>query len=114
MIDSEKIKNLEERIKFIKTKRKFDQLFVDLKDLETKSTSPDFWNDNEEAQKIMRKIGETKSEIEELETLDKSFKDIKALSEDINESDLEMTKFLEEETFKLEKDIEQSELDTYL
>ncbi|MEO6728445.1 MAG: peptide chain release factor 2 [Candidatus Dojkabacteria bacterium] len=114
MSDSDKIQNLEDRINFIKTKRKFDQLFIDLKSLEEKTSVADFWSNNEEAQKTMRKIGDTKSEIEELENLDKNFKDIKNLSIDVEESDLDMNKFLEEEIEKLEKNIEKSELATYL
>ncbi|MFS8130347.1 MAG: peptide chain release factor 2 [Candidatus Dojkabacteria bacterium] len=114
MTDTDKIKNLESRINFIKTKRHFETLFSDLKNLEDKTSASDFWSNNEEAQKTMRKIGDTKSEIEELENLDKNFKDIKNLSADVDESDLEMNKFLEEEIFNLEKKIEQSELDTYL
>lgn len=114
MLDSNKVQNLEERIKFIRSKRRFDSLHEDLKKLEDQSSSSDFWNNNEEAQKVMRKIGDLKAEIEELETLDKTFKDIKVLSEDVKESDTEMMKFVEEEVSKLEQKIEQSELDTYL
>ncbi len=114
MIDTQKINNLEERINFIKTKRRFDHLFIDLKELEERISAPDFWANNEEAQKVMRKVGDTKSEIEELENLDKNFKDIKTLSEDVDESDVDMNKFLGEEILKLEQSIEKSELDTYL
>ncbi|MEP7103659.1 MAG: peptide chain release factor 2 [Candidatus Dojkabacteria bacterium] len=114
MTDTNKIQELSERIEFIKKKRKFDQLFIGLKELEQKTSVADFWSDNEEAQKIMRKIGDTKSEIEELELLDKTLLDIKSLFSEIDSNDVDMLKFSEEEIIKLEKLIEASELTTYL
>ena len=51
-----------------------------LVDLEKKSQTADFWQDNIKAQKLMRKLSETQQEIESIESLKEQLSQIKSLA----------------------------------
>jgi len=111
----ERTLNLEKRIEFIKSRRDVDSLRSTRDELEKEVSNPIFWNDNEKAQKTMRLLGDTKSEIEEVENLDKKINDIKSfLDEGILEDDEDMNKFVDNELNTLESEVDKAELSTFL
>ena len=52
-----------------------DNLKTEVEKLEAQSAAPDFWNDAENSQKIMQKIGSMKAKIASYETLKNDFDD---------------------------------------
>jgi len=115
MIFEQELKKLNERINGVKDKKNMSSLVVERDNLEKLSSEPIFWNNNEEAQKTMRKLGDIKSEIDEIDELNKSFNEINELiAEDIKEEDIDLIKLIQEEVDKLEKLLRSIELSTYL
>jgi peptide chain release factor 2 len=111
-MDSEKIVEIKNRIDLIVRKKDKEKLMSEQTDLEAKVQDPSFWNDNESAQKVMKKLSDTKAEIEELNSLLSSIESIEMLSK---ESDDEGSiTILVDELNKLEKRVDEVELDTFL
>ena len=62
-----------------------ESLRKDIENLEARTNEPDFWDDNREASKILKKIGTSKSNIEKLlslESLVSDYKDLLGMDED--------------------------------
>lgn len=113
MIDPEKISKIATRIEQIKSKKDLTQLETERNELEQKSNEPTFWNNNEEAQKLMRKLGEIKAEIDEVHDLDKRINDLVSLSKEAGD-DASIEEMINSEVDLLEKNVEESELKTFL
>lgn len=107
----ETIDDLRSRVEFIKNRKDLNKLQEELKDLESVSMKPDFWSDNETAQRTMKKIGDIKKEIDDFNALEKSVNDVLDLAKEMD-ADTEL--FIEEELKGLEKRISSVELTTYL
>lgn len=107
----ETIEDLRSRVEFIKNRKDLTKLQDELKELEETSVKPDFWSDNESAQRIMKKIGDIKKEIDDFNALEKSVNDVIDLAVEMD-ADTEL--FIEEELKLLEKRISSVELTTYL
>lgn len=109
-IDS-KIEEVKERFSNLLEYIDFDGLKSEFGDLQMKSMNEGFWNDQEDAQKIMKRIGGLENEIKSLESVEKRISDIKELSE-LEDETLEQEIITEVE--KLEKEIDKLELKKYL
>lgn len=82
-----------------------EQLRKDIEVLESKTNEPDFWDDNREASKILKRIGTYKSNIEKmihLESLVNDYKDLLDMDED-EEVESMMESIIEEIKVLLEK-----------
>ncbi len=117
----DKIENLKDRIESLKTKKDLPSLLLKREEIEKQVNEPNFWNNQEAAQTIMQELGGLKDEIEEVEKLDKTFKDIESLAdEDIKKLIMddvpgnEVAQMIVDGLETLEKDIEAAELTTYL
>ncbi len=108
-----------ERLEQIKTKKEVGKLQARQAELQAVSSQNDFWSNSEEAEKIMRELGDITNELNEILFVEKEFEDMDLLielteEEGIAESDSEFLKEAEEKVEKLTKDLDKLELDTYL
>jgi len=111
-MNEEKIEELKNRIDLIVRKKDKPKLESDREELEKKIQEIGFWNDNESAQKIMKKLSDTKLELSELESLTASINDLTLLSKDANDTDA--LEIIADELAGLEKRVNEVELDTFL
>ena len=87
----------------------------ELKELESKTTENDFWNDTDNSSKVLEQINRLKSEVEGFKKLNNELNNLLEMSELLQvEEDEELAKDLLKSTDTLEKDIEKLEITTLL
>ncbi|MEI6886874.1 MAG: peptide chain release factor 2 [bacterium] len=106
-----KIKDTKQKISDIKSKFDIETLTKEKTELEVKSSSSEFWKDTENAQKIMKRIGQIDSKLNMIFGLEKEISDIEELGK-LYETDENTT-----QTEELEKEVDSlidkvSELET--
>ncbi|MBU0975778.1 MAG: peptide chain release factor 2 [Patescibacteria group bacterium] len=110
-------KNLKTRFEGILKKKDTASLENSLSALETQSKAEDFWDETERAQEVMKEIGNLRSELSEVNSLKKRLEDFETLlslldeEESISDSNLSDA---QNEEKKLEEDLKQLEIETYL
>lgn len=88
---------------------------AELKELENKTSDPDFWSDLENSQKVLQQIKRIKDKVERYQKLYSQWEDLKVLTElSIEEGNIEMADELEKELIDLEKKIEEFKLEILL
>lgn len=113
---------LESMLGEAKDSLKPEELAAQLKDLDEKTAAPDFWNDQEEAQKVMKQKKSIESKINELDGLTNRLEDLAVMLEMAEEAekggDHEEAEMMAEEAKaskeKLESDLEDLKLRTLL
>lgn len=75
----QKLEELEERYQIIKKNFDKDKIKKEARILETDSLKPGFWDDHENAQKVMKRISQLTSEIETYDLIEKELTDLKIL-----------------------------------
>jgi peptide chain release factor 2 len=112
---TEKIVELSSRLQNIKSRLDINNLRKEIEQLEAEVNSPGFWNDNETAQNKMRELGDMKGEVSNIESLEKAISSAQEMISDIQSSeDEEMRQFLELEVESIEKELDSSEIKTFL
>ncbi|KKS41098.1 MAG: Peptide chain release factor 2, partial [candidate division CPR1 bacterium GW2011_GWA2_42_17] len=91
----QRLEEIKSRLDKIKTKLNPEKLAAEAVELEKKSILPDFWGNDQAAQKIMRRLSDLKQQIEEIDVLDKQIGDAQAAF------DLEMLPELEDKLSQL-------------
>ena len=87
----------------------------ELKELESKTTENDFWNDTDNSSKVLKQINSLKSKVEGFKKLNNELNNLLEMSELLQvEEDEELAKELLKSTDILEKDIEKLEITTLL
>ena len=87
----------------------------ELKELESKTTENDFWNDTDNSSKVLKQINSLKSKVEGFKKLNNELNNLLEMSELLQvEEDEELAKELLKSTYTLEKDIEKLEITTLL
>ena len=87
----------------------------ELKELESKTTENDFWNDTDNTSKVLKQINSLKSKVEGFKKLNNELNNLLEMSELLQvEKDEELAKELLKSTYTLEKDIEKLEITTLL
>ncbi len=87
----------------------------ELKELESKTTENDFWNDTDNSSKVLKQINSLKSKVEGFKKLNNELNNLLEMSELLQvEKDEELAKELLKSTYILEKDIEKLEITTLL
>ena len=87
----------------------------ELKELESKTTENDFWNDTDNSSKVLKQINNLKSKVEGFKKLNNELNNLLEMSELLqSEEDEELAKELLKSTYTLEKDIEKLEITTLL
>lgn len=87
----------------------------ELKELESKTTENDFWNDTDNSSKVLKQINSLKSKVEGFKKLNNELNNLLEMSDLLQvEEDEELAKELLESTDTLEKNIEKLEITTLL
>ena len=87
----------------------------ELKELESKTTENDFWNDTDNSSKVLKQINSLKSKVEGFKKLNNELNNLLEMSDLLQvEEDEELAKELLKSTDTLEKDIEKLEITTLL
>src|SRR3990167_10831857 len=81
------ISELKDRFETVKKGFNREKKQRELRELEAKSMKPDFWQDSQNAQKIMKKIDQLKGEIESFSYLEKNLTGLGALIGQAQEED---------------------------
>lgn len=111
----EKFQELKNRFQSILDKKNLPNLRSEKEELEKKISNPSFWSNNEEAQKVMQSIGDLKTEIESVETLQTRIKELESMvNENISEEDKELFDLVEFEFESVNKDLSSLETETFL
>lgn len=103
------VEELRERLSQVKLKLDPDTLDRQIRQLEAKSTHPDFWRDQISAQAAMKYLAELQKEKQQIEALEKGIYDIAGLA-DLMGDDPQ----LERDLKKLEKNLDRLEIRTFL
>ena len=83
----------------------------ELKELESKTTENDFWNDTDNSSKVLKQINSLKSKVEGFKKLNNELNNLLEMSELLQvEEDEELAKELLKSTYTLEKDIQKLEI----
>lgn len=99
------LQDFQKRTSDLKECLNIEKLTKEIEDLERKTNESNFWDDNKEASKILKRIGNSKSNIEKvlyLESLVNDYKDLLDMDEDKEVEDM-MVSIIEEITTLLEK-----------
>ena len=87
----------------------------ELKELESKTTENNFWNDTENSSKVLKQINNLKSKVERFKKINNELNNLLEMSELLQaEEDEELAKELLKSSYTLEKDIEKLEITTLL
>lgn len=99
----------------VKQRKDISALEVELVELESQTSATDFWQDNESAQTVMRKLGAIRQELENLTNIGGRIQD---LEDDSSQSelanDVELWQLLEQELKNIIADVDKLELSTFL
>src|SRR3990167_7127679 len=74
------ITELKERFETVKSGFDREKKQKELRELEAQSAKPDFWQDSQNAQKIMKRIDKLKGEIEDFDYLEKNLADLASIT----------------------------------
>jgi len=74
----QRLEEIKSRLDKIKAKLNPEKLAAEAAQLEKKSSQPDFWKDDQAAQKNMRRLADLRSRLEEIDVLDKQIGDAQA------------------------------------
>lgn len=87
----------------------------EIKDLEQKTLIPGFWDDQENAQKILQRLNGLKEKVEKFERLEHKLEDVETLIELYEESpDDELAEEIKQEVIALKNMLEKARLETLL
>lgn len=107
------LQKISERFDQIKSKKDLDKISSELKQIDDKTLEQDFWVDQNKAQIIMQKKGNLEKEIEEIKNLESRINDAISLTNE-EVKDAKLQKMFEDEITKLEKEVSNLELTTFL
>ena len=88
---SEKL--VKERIKKIENTINYDEKTKKINDLELQTQQPEFWNDSNNAEKIVKQIKSIKTELSSYEKIKKSYDDLLVLDEFLNNEEISEEEF---------------------
>lgn len=92
-----------------------DKLKEEIKNLEEKTFAPNFWDDPQEAQKVLQNLNELKETVEKYETIKKKWEDLMTLIElGLESADEEIFKEITHEAEKFKKEFEKMKIQTLL
>ena len=75
------LQNFRENIKELHSSLKIDELKIEVEELEKVTFDPDFWSNQENSTKILQKIKQMKSKIENFDALEAKLEDTITLTE---------------------------------
>ncbi|WP_430468302.1 peptide chain release factor 2 [Winogradskyella ouciana] len=90
MITSDQIKDLNSRLDALRQYLDLDAKLIEIANEEEQTFDPDFWNDSQKAQKIMRSIREKKSWVEDFNSAKELYDDLEVIYEFYKEGEAEL------------------------
>lgn len=105
----ERINDLFSRLEKLKEAFNLIEKRKQIEILETESSNPDLWNDQEKAKKILRELSDLKRELAEIDDLTGTISTLKELSDENS-----ITQDLEKEIVNVEKKLHEFELKSFL
>ena len=84
---NQRLMQSEEPISNLKEALDIDNVKTQIEELEKQSAAPDFWDDMENSQKVMQKIGSLKAKVASYENLKNDFEDAQVMIELANEEE---------------------------
>jgi peptide chain release factor 2 len=78
-----KLQNLKDRFKFILSKKDTVELNARIDELNAKSLESNFWENQENAQKLMREKGDIEKEVKEVEEVERTLSDVEVLMKEM-------------------------------
>ena len=108
-------KEIKKTVKNLKEALAIDTLKGDIAELEKESAKPDFWDDMENSQKVMQKIGTLKAKVQSYENVKNEFDDALVMIELANEEeDADLLEDCTSSVEEIEKKLESLTLSTLL
>ena len=112
---NQRLMQSEEPINNLKEALDIDNVKIQIEELEKQSAAPDFWDDMENSQKVMQKIGSLKAKVASYENLKNDFDDAQVMIELANEEeDDSLVEDCTKSVDDIEKRIEKLTLSTLL
>ena len=109
------INKLSPRLKSLYESLKIKDSEIKLKELEEKTSDPNFWNNSENSQKIISKISSLKSKVKEYKKLKSDYDDLLTLTQmSLQENDDSSLNEIENDFKKFSKNLEAMTLTTLL
>ncbi len=87
MVAQEQIKSLQERIESLNRYLRIEQKKIEIENEEEKTNVPDFWNDQKEAQKVMKYLRGLKKWVEDYTEIETLFEDLIVLIDFVKEGE---------------------------
>lgn len=109
-----KLQDLDKRFRQVKQGLQVSKLKEQYDQLVKKSQREDLWDNPQQGQKIMSRLGELKNELELINNFEETIREIEELEEMAQEEDKELFQDLKQELSQLEKKLSRLELRTYL
>ncbi len=110
-----KLNGFEKNLENLKEALAIDVIKDEIKELDEKATAPDFWDDAENSQKVLKRSGALKAKLETYETLKSDFDDAVVMVELANEEeDASLLPEITQSVNEIEKRIESLTLSTLL
>ncbi len=119
MLEFEQLKqrlyNSEEEVNDLRDAIGYDTLKREIEELEAKASAPDFWDDMENSQAVLKKTGKLKNKVEQYDTIRTGFDDLDVLIEMADEEgDLSLVEEITTGIEELEKNVAALRLQTLL
>ena len=108
-----KLNSFKEKIVLISDSLKIEELKKEVEELNKKTLENDFWNDTENANKILSKIKEYEKKINQVQNLKQNLENLIEMNSIVlNENEADLAKEILEETEKIDKQINDLEIQT--
>ncbi len=108
MITRQQLKDIEKRVKDLYQYLAIDQKEIDIRNLEEKTAAPGFWDNQEEAKKILGRLNRAKKWVEDYKQLQTAYEDLEVLYDFYKEGDA-TEKEVEEQFLHTERILEDLE-----
>ena len=110
-----KLQELKEKVISIKDALNVTKIKADIKELEAKTSEPNFWDDQQNSSAVLTKMKRLQNKLEKFNRIESEYDNLEGLNELLlTEEDEELCKELLNNTKKLEDEIEHLQLETLL
>ena len=110
-----KLQDIKEKINSIAEALNIAKMEADIKELETKTSEPNFWDDQQNSSTVLTKMKRLQNKLEKFNKMKSEYENLESLNELLlMEEDIELGKEVLKNTKKLEEEIEHLQLETLL
>ena len=110
-----KLQDIKEKINSIAEALNITKMESDIKELEAKTSEPNFWDDQQNSSTVLTKMKRLQNKLEKYNKMKSEYENLESLNELLLvEEDIELSKEVLKNTKKLEEEIEHLQLETLL